>query len=105
MTGMMVPEFILTDQLIAWGNAHSYSKPELEAHMEYFLDYLENKPGKPYKNLPAAFRNCVRGDWGNVRRQMKSTRIAPATAPSFGDARPGESMEDYLNRKRREQAT
>ena len=95
-------EFILTDQLIAWGNAHNYSKPELEAHLEYFLDYLENKPGKPYKNLPAAFRNCVRGDWGNVRRQMQARKWLqpPQPAPNFGDARPGESMEDYLNRKR-----
>ena len=70
-------EFELTPQLIAWGKAHGYGERELQAHRDYFVDYLANKSGKPYKDLNAAFRNCVRSDWGNIRRQMVKAPIAP----------------------------
>lgn len=92
-----MPEFNLTPQLRAWAEANGYGAL-IDLHAEWFADYLVNRPGKPYKDLNAAFRNCVRSDWGGIRRMAK-----PKTAPSFLDARPGESMEDYLTRKRREQ--
>ena len=93
-------EFELTPQLIAWGQAHGHSRQALEAHADWFRDYLANKTGKPYKDLNAAFRNCVRSDWGNIRRQMQFARKPVSRVPegSISDARPGESMEDYLRR-------
>lgn len=65
-------EYIPSDKVTAWAVANGYGD-YIEAHAEYFTDYLANKPGKPYKDLDAAFRNCVRGDWGNIRRQLKMT--------------------------------
>jgi len=63
-------DFTLSPQLIAWGQAHGYPQPELEAQAEWFADYLSNRT-KPYKDLNAAFRNCVRSDWGKIRLQRK----------------------------------
>jgi len=63
-------DFTLSPQLIAWGQAHGYPQSELEAHAEWFADYLPNRT-KKYKDLNAAFRNCVRSDWGKIRLQRK----------------------------------
>jgi len=63
-------DFTLTPQLIAWGQAHGYPQQELEAQAEWFADYLSNRI-KKYKDLNAAFRNCVRSDWGKIRLQRK----------------------------------
>lgn len=43
--------------------------PYLDAHLAYFRDYCVAKD-KRYKDFDAAFRNCVRSDWGDVRAQM-----------------------------------
>jgi len=50
-----------------WAAKKGYA-PYLDLHHEHFRDYLSNRKGKPYPNLDAAFRNCVRADWGDVRR-------------------------------------
>lgn len=41
----------------------------IPAHLAYFLDYAEST-GAKYKSWQAAFRNCVRADWGDIRKQM-----------------------------------
>ena len=61
-------EYIIRDKMRQWGLANNY---DVELHLEFFNDYLANKPGKPYKDNDAAFRNCVRADWGNMRRNQK----------------------------------
>jgi hypothetical protein len=60
-----MPEYILTDKMRSWAKANGFD-PEL--HLDHFNDYLENKKGK-YKSLDAAYRSCVRADWGGLRRQ------------------------------------
>lgn len=61
-------EYIVTDQMRAWATAHGFNADE---HVDYFNDYLANKTGKPYKDLDAAFRQCVRSDWGRIRAQKR----------------------------------
>jgi hypothetical protein len=58
----------------------------LDAHLAYFRDYLTNRGGKPYKDLDAAFRNCIRGDWGKVRENMQKTARFGTPVASAGGA-------------------
>lgn len=68
-------DYTITDKVRAWGKAEGYN---VDAHVEFFNDYLANKTGKPYRDLDAAFRNCVRCDWGGIRAQLaKSGRYFP----------------------------
>lgn len=60
-------EYIVTEKMRQWGKANGFN---VDIHAEFFNDYLANKTGKPYKDLDAAFRNCVRCDWGGLRKQM-----------------------------------
>ena len=64
---MCPTDYSPSPQVIAWAKAHGYNA---EAHIEFFQDYLINRTKKPYKDLDAAFRQCMRGDWGNIRAQM-----------------------------------
>ena len=61
-------EFQISPQVRAWGAANGY---DVEMHYEAFVDYLANRTKKPYKNLDAAFRNCVRSDWFGLRKQAE----------------------------------
>ena len=61
-------DYIVTEQMRAWGKANGFNVDE---HVDWFNDYIANKTGKPYKDLDAAFRNCVRSDWGGIRRQRR----------------------------------
>jgi hypothetical protein len=60
-------EYTPSPQVRAWGTANGYN---VDAHVDTFNDYLQNRSKKPYKNLDAAFRSCVRADWENIRFQM-----------------------------------
>jgi len=62
-----MPEYHLTDKMRSWAAASGY---DAEIYIEFFNDYLANR-GKRYKDLDAAFRNCVRCDWGRLRQQAK----------------------------------
>lgn len=61
-------EYIITEQMREWGKANGYN---VDLHHEFFMDYIANKTGKPYKDLDAAFRNCCRADWGGLRRAQR----------------------------------
>lgn len=65
-------EYIITEQMREWGKANGYN---VDLHHEFFMDYIANKTGKPYKDLDAAFRNCCRADWGGLRKAQ--TRWQP----------------------------
>jgi hypothetical protein len=60
-------EYTPSPKVIAWAAANGWNA---EAHVEFFVDYLANRTKKPYKDLDAAFRQCVRSDWGHIRAQM-----------------------------------
>jgi hypothetical protein len=61
-------EYTISDKVRAWGKAESL---DVEMHLDAFNDYLANRTKKPYKNLDAAFRNCVRSDWFGLRKQSE----------------------------------
>ena len=61
-------EYAISEQMRAWGTAHGYNVDE---YVEAFNDYLSNRSRKPYKDNDAAFRNCVRSDWFNLRRNAR----------------------------------
>lgn len=103
-------EYVVTDKMRAWGSANGFN---VDLHIEFFNDYLANKTGKPYKDLDAAFRNCVRCDWGGIRKQQNVPwNLAKGKAPWWTseagivakgrecglEARPGESMNDFKGR-------
>lgn len=76
-------EYIPSPQVRAWALAHGY---DAELHIDYFNDFLANRTGKPYRNLDAAYRNCVRGDWGGLRRQAEMAKRTNVTAWWTSDA-------------------
>lgn len=63
-------EYVPSKAVIEWAKAKGFA-PYLDLHIEEFRDICRTQKRKPYADLDAAFRNCVRGDWGNVRRQAK----------------------------------
>lgn len=65
-----IPEgFAITEPTREWARSNGY-EPYLEAHLDYFRDYAASS-GKTYADWDAAFRNCIKGDWGDVRKKFK----------------------------------
>ncbi len=63
-------DFSISDPIRAWAEEKGYT-PYLQAHFEYFTDYARSRKAKvKYSDWDAAFRNCVRSDWGKVRAEM-----------------------------------
>lgn len=59
-------------EVIEWVKQQGH-EAYLQLHVEKFRDTCATQARKPYTEdgLDAAFRNCVRDDWGHVRRQAK----------------------------------
>ena len=54
--------------LRAWAEKRGYSLT-WDAHLEHFKDYLQQERNrKRYTDIEAAFRTCLRADWGNLRQ-------------------------------------
>jgi hypothetical protein len=69
-------EYIPGPAVIAWAAEQGYAA-YLHLHLGVFRDKVSN--GYRAKNLDAAFRNCVRGDWEHVRMQaQRSARMGQA---------------------------
>lgn len=73
----MAKEFVITEQMREWGKVYGWNVDE---YFDYFVDYLANKTGKPYKDVEAAFRNCVRSDWPGVRKHGRAPWLIPQKA-------------------------
>jgi hypothetical protein len=63
-------DFGISESVREWANAEGYA-PFLQSHLDYFRDYAESN-GKTYADWDKAFRNCIRGDWGGVRKNAKA---------------------------------
>lgn len=72
-----INDFKLTPHLRTWAKEQGWEN-SIDAHFQYFVDYLKAQPKNRYKDLEAAFRNCVRGDWGSVRRNGIKTPASSA---------------------------
>jgi len=58
----------------------------LKRYVAYFRDYIaQPKNRRRYVDLDAAFRNCVRGDWGDTRKQWERERGTRGPAPKPED--------------------
>jgi hypothetical protein len=80
----LLPEgFAISDQVRQWAAKYGYGK-YLELHLAHFVDYAKANR-KLYEDWDAAFRNCIRGDWGGIRKQAMGGRgpepVASATHP------------------------
>ena len=81
-TDICVSEEFSIQPLYDWGEKNGFSKSKIKFNYEYFIDYIKNRSKKPYKDLRAAFRNCVRSDWGGYDKPS-SKRIT--RTPSIQD--------------------
>lgn len=63
-------DFGISESTRSWAKSEGYA-PFIEAHLAYFRDYAESN-GKTYADWDKAFRNCVRGDWGGIRKNSKA---------------------------------
>jgi len=61
-----LPPFEPSKATREWAELKGYTVT-WDAHVEYFRNYVANR-SKPYKNLEEAFRNCLIGDYGNLRK-------------------------------------
>ena len=61
-------DFGISEPIRTWARKEGL-EPYLEAHLAYFVDYAKSK-AKRYSDWNATFRNCVRSDWGNVRKML-----------------------------------
>jgi hypothetical protein len=70
-------DFKISNELRQWASKNGYFN--LEEHLEWFKDYaLANS--KKYADWDAAFRNCIKGDWGKIR-QMQAASRPPSPKP------------------------
>lgn len=69
-----------SESVKAWSR-HQGFEAYLDLHVAYFRNYCANQRRKPYTDIDAAFRNCVLGDFGNVRFQAKQAERRAGGAP------------------------
>jgi hypothetical protein len=69
-------DFSISDAIRAWATARGYL-PFLMLHFDYFVDYAKSNAAK-YDDWDSAFRNCIRSDWGGVRRSALKSGFRPA---------------------------
>lgn len=83
----LIPDSLIPESLLVWSKEKGFDHPSLQAHWDYFTDYLRTNPDKrrQYRDLHAAFRNCVRSDWGNVRKTWKGGEVKAKAKPWFLD--------------------
>lgn len=74
-------DYTPTPAVLAWVKKNGFA-PWLDLHVEEFRDTCTTQARKPYSvaGLDAAFRKCVRADWGGVRRQAQIAARAPGGA-------------------------
>ena len=83
------PDFTISPAVRDWAKLKGYSN--LEAHLESFRDKVAAHDYR-YCDWDAAFRNCIRKDWGRVNGQPKngfeSPKISTAAHKLFADLEP-----------------
>lgn len=102
-------DYTPTASVLAWVKRNGF-EPFLQLHVEQFRDTCETQQRKPYQvsGLDAAFRKCVREDWGRVRLQAqmaarhggapvprKSKTCAYCPKPSIGSVSGREYCNDH----------
>lgn len=103
-------DFEPSPELREWAKQHGYAD-NLDAHLDYFRDYCAANR-KLYVDHEAALRNCIKADWGGIRKakpingevQDRWWESESGTVHKGAElgirARAGESMQDYRGRIR-----
>jgi hypothetical protein len=73
------PDFKISDAVAVWAEKAGFAD-HLEDHFEHFVGYAR-AGGRRYVDWDQAFRNAVRGDWGDFRKRRGSVKV------DFGGAR------------------
>lgn len=60
-----------------WARGEGCDDALIAAYEAYFVDWATAN-SKTYTDWAAAFRNCVRGDWGGVRKNFKPGAVKAA---------------------------
>jgi len=77
-----LPEgFGISNSVREWARSKGWEK-YLQLHFEHFLGHVKAN-GAKYINWDHALMNCVRADWGGVRRQANGGKIEPVKMPSL----------------------
>ena len=66
----MPEDFGISDGIRKW--AEDKGHRNLEAHLEYFVDWVKSK-GKTYVNWDSAFKNAVRQNWAKLNGNHNET--------------------------------
>lgn len=79
----------LTPGLRWWAKSKGWAAM-LDLHLEQFRDYMaQERNWKRYTDLDAAFRSCVRDDWGGIRMQAeRAARFGGRPSPTAVDSPP-----------------
>lgn len=72
------PDFKISEEVRAWALAGNYD--QLEASLAHFRDYCMAN-AKLYADWDAAFRNCIKGDWGDARKKARERILSNPNAP------------------------
>jgi hypothetical protein len=83
--------YAVSPAVLEWAQKLGFA-PWLEIHLEHFNDYIaQPKNRRRYTDLDAAFRSCVRADWGDVRfKAQMSARRGEQTGVPAGAMTAGE---------------
>jgi hypothetical protein len=65
-------DYVPSESIKAWAKERGFM-PYLDLHVEQFRDCCTTQQRKPYteRGLEAAFRKCIREDWGDVRKKAQ----------------------------------
>lgn len=90
---LLNPDSLIPESLTRWARDKGFDHPSLQAHWDYFVDYLSANPkvAARYKDTDAAFRNCVRSDWGRIRANWSKP-----TADGFGKTSQGIALLEQM---------
>lgn len=70
--------FGISNTVREWARRKGWER-YLDLHLEHFLGHAKAN-GSKYIDWDQAFQNCIRADWGGVRRQATGGRVDPVKA-------------------------
>jgi len=91
-SGFLVTDSLIPDSLKVWAVDEGFDANYIQKHWDYFTDYLKSK-NKKYKDIPSAFKNCVRSDWGGIRAQWQRSN---PSAQTFGKTSQGIALLEQM---------
>lgn len=75
ITLSQVQEFTPNGTIRPWAEKRGYALA-WDAHLEHFKDYMtQERARKRYSDLNAAFRTCLRSDWGDLRQRAGARTV------------------------------